>query len=605
MKKILTLWALGTFAIIMVCVGITFAFFNYTRTGESNIVKTGDIFFETDYESTTLENVVPIQKENVLNDTENVMEVNVNIKGSTTYKSGIDYIISAKDVNSIINDKTLPISANITSNVPDMQIRNYEDESIIVENAVLAQGTILPSHGNVDGVLTIRAYINDENITISDTLVDADFTTDEWNSFETSGLSFKIKVQAWEHEETFFDMMLNNASMDNVASDFVSSETGVDFSQNSSDENGKGLYIRSGTENNLYPIVYYRGSVDNNNVLFADFCWKAIRTTETGGVKLIYNGIPTNGTCNNTGTASQLSGSSKYEESITTLSNVGYMNNISYDYINESPLEDAYFGLGFTYENGKYTLTNSDVGYAENRHYTCNSNDALATCETIRYYYHTGYYIELTDGKSVEDAMNEMLYDENVNKNDSIAKTNLETWFKNNMLSYIDQLEDTVWCSDRNIPMEGNFRFEKSGWDPNGGQKANNLHFYGFDYIWGTYNPILNCDNATDRFQVSNKKAKAKYPVGLITVSEGMLAGATITAYSSHYLHTGIAYWTMTPFQFTGNYASVARILGEGNITGFHVTNNHGLRPVVSLAFGMMINDGDGTVNNPYVVGNY
>ena len=81
--------------------------------------------------------------------------------------------------------------------------------------------------------------------------------------------------------------------MDNIQSTYVSSSTGVNFSKISSDTNGKGVYIRSGTENDTNPIYYYRGDVTNNNVLFGGFCWQIVRTTETGGVKLIYNGVQT------------------------------------------------------------------------------------------------------------------------------------------------------------------------------------------------------------------------------------------------------------------------------------------------------------------------
>ena len=34
---------------------------------------------------------------------------------------------------------------------------------------------------------------------------------------------------------------------------------------------------------------------DMNNVIFAGQCWKMMRTTDTGGVKMIYNGVPNNG----------------------------------------------------------------------------------------------------------------------------------------------------------------------------------------------------------------------------------------------------------------------------------------------------------------------
>ena len=78
--------------------------------------------------------------------------------------------------------------------------------------------------------------------------------------------------------------------MDNTSSDYVSASTGIDFEAVSSSTNGQGVYMRAGTENDAYPIVYYRGAVDNNNVVFNNKCWKAVRTTDTGGVKLIYNG---------------------------------------------------------------------------------------------------------------------------------------------------------------------------------------------------------------------------------------------------------------------------------------------------------------------------
>jgi len=52
-------------------------------------------------------------------------------------------------------------------------------------------------------------------------------------------------------------------------------------------------------------VYYYYGAASNNNVSFAGYCWKIVRTTDTGGVKLLYNGVPdASGACNNTGEAS-------------------------------------------------------------------------------------------------------------------------------------------------------------------------------------------------------------------------------------------------------------------------------------------------------------
>ena len=127
-------------------------------------------------------------------------------------------------------------------------------------------------------------------------------------------------------------MFEENAVRDDISSTYVTSSTGIDFSKISSDTNGKGIYLLSGTEQSGHPIYYYRGAVTNNNVLFANFCWKIVRTTETGGIKLIYNGSPNSGKCNNTTElTTQLSETSKFnnDSAGTSSTYCGYTYNIN------------------------------------------------------------------------------------------------------------------------------------------------------------------------------------------------------------------------------------------------------------------------------------
>ena len=103
------------------------------------------------------------------------------------------------------------------------------------------------------------------------------------------------------------------------------SDINLDFSKISSDTNGKGLYLMHGTEFYEYPIYYYRGAVNDNNVLFANFCWKIVRTTETGGIKMIYNGKPVGGKCTtSSGTGTQIT-TEPYNGAHNLISYVGYM----------------------------------------------------------------------------------------------------------------------------------------------------------------------------------------------------------------------------------------------------------------------------------------
>ena len=147
---------------------------------------------------------------------------------------------------------------------------------------------------------------------------------------EDQGLIFSGQVVATTEKKavnkSLANLMKQEAVLDNIASTYVTSSTGIDFSQISSDTNGKGLYTLHGTESNPNPIMYYRGDVENNNVKFANFCWKIVRTTETGGVKLIYNGEPNeSGQCMNTTGSSTTIGTSTFNASSNDNAYVGYM----------------------------------------------------------------------------------------------------------------------------------------------------------------------------------------------------------------------------------------------------------------------------------------
>ena len=63
------------------------------------------------------------------------------------------------------------------------------------------------------------------------------------------------------------------------------------FENTSNTTSTNGLYLYGPSQNSDYPIYYYRGNVDNH-LLFANKCWRIVRTTETGGTKIIYDGVP-------------------------------------------------------------------------------------------------------------------------------------------------------------------------------------------------------------------------------------------------------------------------------------------------------------------------
>ena len=218
------------------------------------------------------------------------------------------------------------------------------------------------------------------------------------NSMMNKSLTGKIKVTA---SSSYCSLINSGGGIVSLFNDTVSleyeSDSKIDFSKISSDTNGKGLYVINSTVNDEYPIYYFRGAVTNNNVLFAGFCWKIIRTTDTGGIKMIYNGTPTDNQCTNTtGEATQI-GTSVFNNSVMSPADVGYMYGTRYRSLFKgmSSVTDTYvYGNDVTYSNGTYTLkdTMTSSSWSTDRttlatkyHYTCLSTSA--TCSSV-YYIH-------------------------------------------------------------------------------------------------------------------------------------------------------------------------------------------------------------------------
>ena len=442
------------------------------------------------------------------------------------------------------------------------------------------------------------------------------------------------------------------------------------------------LYTGEGADTYANPVYYYKGNVQNNNVLFGGFCWKIVRTTETGGVKIVYNGVQKDGSCNNTGTDSQI-GTSAFNNDYNSPAYVGYMHNTVYpssskaiinstsfsgtkaygvtasynmthftytltnaktidvSSSNISTLVGKYtcnsssttcsnlwyivgysgttiyyyslsggdldgtdngsnyvFGKSFTY-NGSYSLSDTTTIHSDNwatkkttvnnYHYTCLSSGT--TCSSIYYVSYinngTAYYITLTNGKSVNDALNEMLYADDVNKDDSTIKNYIDKWYENNLKGkYDDKLEDTVFCNDRRI-------LDLNGWTPNGGDTTSSLLFKN----GSTNNKSLVCTNETDSFSMSNPKANLNYPIGLLSMPELRLAGFG----NSHYFNNEQRVWLASPIGFS-DFTAVG-MTNSVDFVGSNVFRSGGVRPSVSLKPKTYFSSGDGSFTNPFVIG--
>ena len=490
-------------------------------------------------------------------------------------------------------------SATTTTLFDSITINDYSGE--INENQVLdiygygIQSTYLQSGSTVTSIFT-DAFTS----SLSDTDEKCNSVLDCSNNEVYTTIPSNLKGLA--------KIMAKNAYLDNGKSEYVSSCSGVSFNAISSDTNGKGIYEIASTKNDTYPIYYYRGAVDNNNVKFGGFCWKAIRTTDTGGVKLIYNGTPDgSGNCTNTTGAATQIGTNNYNTYNNSPAYAGYMYGtvFSATYKLEAELNNAYvYGNNVTYSGGTYTLTNTmtttgtwsnDYNTINNNHYTCFSTGT--TCTNVYYVYISSssgiYYLILNNGKKANEALDEMLKGNNVNTTSSTAKTTIDTWYNTNLSSYTSYIEDTVYCNDRSIG-------ELNSWDPNGGSNID-LSFGSRSRTSVNHIPALTCNQSLDRFTVSSTKGNGKltYPVGLITSDEAAYAGGTSdVGNSSYYLYSNQIYWSSSP----SNTGNMYVINNSGKLSYYGINNTYGYRPVISLKATDVVASGAGTATNPYVI---
>ena len=135
--------------------------------------------------------------------------------------------------------------------------------------------------------------------------------------------------------------------------------------------------------------------------------------------------------------------------------------NISMTYIKVA--NNYKYAKSFSWDGSKYVLDNdtstsfwnindsTNKTSINNAHYTCWNE--TGECTTISYIYYidgiTPYYINIADGKSVDVAKNEMLYNNDVNQINSTIKSGVDAWYKKYILPYDSYIEDTIFCNDR------------------------------------------------------------------------------------------------------------------------------------------------------------
>ena len=298
--------------------------------------------------------------------------------------------------------------------------------------------------------------------------------------------------------------------------------------------------LLASAEDDYGTSYYFRGTVTNNYVEFANKCWRIVRVSGDGSVKLILHNDNTTKVANPCDAANNSASAAFARYSGETYKSA----------FNEKTDDNAY--LGFMYG-------------------AAGATDYAST---------------------------------HANTNKSTILTNLETWYNNNISDYADKIADTVWCNDKTIVKDTTYNPSSYGGNATGLGFGINKTWYGAAQRLlstsgsaGGTGPSLKCNGDLSKINskvgliTADELAFAGYAYGLENSTTYLQENATDT------------YWcSLSPGLFNGSYALVWYIIGSsGDFAHVYVFYTSGVRPSISLKSTTNVT-GNGTSEDPYVV---
>ena len=253
------------------------------------------------------------------------------------------------------------------------------------------------------------------------------------------------------------------------------------------------------------------------------------------------------------------------------------------------------FSSGYTYENGQYILDSTNSTdfeyYIGNKHYTCWNSSGI--CTQISYVYYSMddnfliyYYFKLGEGKTIENAIAEMFYADDVNQVNSTLKELVDQWYKKNLINYSNYIDNTIYCNNRQITNYG-------------GLSESNSVSTKIIFKESSETNTLKCNNITDSFSHNNSKAYLEYNIGILPRYEYTIIANGMSL-------TDNRYWTISPYNFGHRF-------DDGVINGYQVVKGStpvynmiiesaSIRPSISLKSNAFYTSGDGSMENPYLI---
>ena len=324
--------------------------------------------------------------------------------------------------------------------------------------------------------------------------------------------------------------------------------------------------VLASTEDDYGTSYYFRGAVENNYVEYANMCWRIVRSTGDGSIKMVLS--------NNNG--------------LTELKNTPK-------------------------SNTPCNATGDELAHAN-----INDND---TCSEFNRTRDDNAFIGLMYG----DVDTSSYMDTHANTNPSTILTYLNNWYtkvlsKQNGFNE-KKLADTIWCNDKKV-------ITKSLYNPWNYKTASNLG-YNMETTYynstvrlvekngeaGGTGPSLICENDSaggklSKFTVNdtnygNGALSGYAKMGILTADEIAFAGGAYEiANNTYYLNKNSLnfWWLLSPADYSGTYSEIWGVNDEGGLTLITSEECRAIRPVLSLVSNISFSSGTGTATDPYII---
>ena len=567
-KKQIIITLIAIISLIVITVGVTYAFFNYAKEGTTdNTIKTGSItFLYTEVSGVgkgiSLTDAYPVADSIGKVQTGEGKVFDFKVTSNISMNSNIGYQVTArkKTGSTLANSAVKVYLTEVNGTEQELLLSKYSElsqtdkvDSSKFDERILYEATVPANTKNYEKNFKLRMWVSDDTDFSDGSMNDKTFTLTvnvyADGKVVTDNLDTTNTLDSITVSDCTLDPAFNSATTEYSCKvpNSVTSVT-VNATATSSKSKVRGLGAKDlAVGKNTLPI---RVIAEDGSEKIYNF-----NVTRKAGATSLKNEIMKNTviTTNPTLTTSSNNTSDASGLYASTATNTGELT-----YYFRGAVENNYVSFaGFTWrivrinEDGTVRVIMQD-GINSNANIRFNSN-----YNNYTYMYYTN----------------------------SQAKTTLESWYQTNIGSKSDLAKNVA---------SGNYYCEQA--------KAKDSDSYtSGSSVMTTYNkytPDFKCSGD------GNNKGVVNASVGLLTYDEIVYAGGYYNQNNSNYYlnNPAIAWWTMSPAGFASGRSNVWLVSDTGYVVDYYVGNFYCLRAVLNLTSDTQISDGDGTKENPFVV---